>query len=106
MWGTGFGDDRRSTLAECAELVAAERTGCEMICVAMFDEVDEGMAIFRRASSPPVGDGVRFIGCGGLPSDLSLRLTGAGGRLLRGQIPISEDLPQLPGSRLEVVQTC
>ena len=35
--------------------------------------------------------------CGyeGLPSDFYLRLTGAGGKLLRGEIPLTDKLPAL-----------
>jgi len=50
--------------------------------VAMFDEVDEGTAIFKVTNDPPVG---RFVTLEGLPSDFYLRLTGLGGRMLRGE---------------------
>ena len=51
-----------------SQMVAAKRAGCKMIYVAMFDEVDEGTAIFKVTDSPPVGEGVRFLGLEGLPS--------------------------------------
>ena len=73
--------------------LAAKRAGCEMLYVAMFDEVDEGTAIFKCSDSPPAGEGARFLSMEGLPSDFYLRLTGAGGRLLRGEIPLTEALP-------------
>ena len=52
----------------------------------MFDEIDEGTAIFKCSNEPPVGDGVHFLDYEGLPSDHYLRLTGEGGKLLRGEL--------------------
>ncbi len=71
-------------------MVAAKKLGCKMIYVAMFDEVDEGTAIFKCTDSPPVGSGVKFLGYEGLPSDYYLRLVGEAGRLLRNEVPLSE----------------
>lgn len=79
-----------------SQIVAAKRAGCEMIYVAMFDEVDEGTAIFKCANNPPAGEKIRFIGYEGLPSDHYLWLTGQGGRMLRGEIPINEKAPVKP----------
>ena len=76
-----------------SQFAAAKRIGCEMIYVAMFDEVDEGTAIFKCTNEPPVGEGVSFLDYEGLPSDFYLRLTGEGGRLLRGEIPLSDQVP-------------
>jgi hypothetical protein len=76
-----------------AQIAAAKRAGCEMLYVAMFDEVDEGTAIFKCTNDAPVGEGVNFLGLEGLPSDFYLRLTGLGGRLLRGELPLSKTLP-------------
>lgn len=78
-----------------SQMVAAKRAGAEMIYVAMFDEVDEGTAIFKCTNDPPVGEGVAFLTYEGLPSDYYLRLTGAGAKMLRGEIPVSDDLPSL-----------
>ncbi len=64
---------------------AAKEIGCEMIYVAMFDEVDEGTAIFKCSNNPPTGEGAAFLEHEGLPSDHYLRLTGKIGRLLRGE---------------------
>lgn len=77
-----------------AQLVAAKSAGCEMIYVAMFDEVDEGTAIFKCTNQVPVGDGVSFLDYKGLPSDHYLRLTGFGGKMLRGEIPMSAAIPK------------
>jgi len=76
-----------------SQMVAAKRSGAGMIYVAMFDEVDEGTAIFKCANEVPVGEGVSFLGYEGLPADHYLRLTGMGGKMLREEIPITEEPP-------------
>lgn len=64
--------------------IAAKST---MLYVAMFDEMDEGTAIFKCTDRLPVNTGeFRFLSYEGLPSDHYLWLTGQAGRLLRGQI--------------------
>jgi hypothetical protein len=60
----------------------------------MFDEVDEGTAIFKVTSSPPRQ--AHFVGYDGLPSDWYLRLAGDGARMLRKQRPLSEEIPIRP----------
>jgi hypothetical protein len=81
-----------------SQMIAAKRSGCEMIYVAMFDEVDEGTAIFKCTNTPPVGN---FSDNEGVPSDFYLRLTGAGGRMLRGEIPLTEALPKSVAGHLK-----
>lgn len=76
-----------------SQFVAAKRAGATMIYVAMFDEVDEGTAIFKCTNDTPAGDGVRFLTYEGLPSDFYLRLTGHGAKMLRGELPITEKVP-------------
>jgi hypothetical protein len=78
-----------------SQFVAAKRSGASMIYVAMFDEVDEGTAIFKCTNDLPVGEGVKFLTYDGLPSDHYLKLTGAGGRLLRGELPMADAMPSL-----------
>ena len=63
-----------------------------MLYQAMFDEMDEGTAIFKCTNDPPVGES-RFVTEEGLPSDHYLWLTGQGGKLLRGEIPPSDKIP-------------
>mgnify|MGYP006969368937 CR=1 FL=1 len=75
-----------------SQFTAAKTAGATMIYVAMFDEVDEGTAIFKCTNEPPAGD-EPFLTYEGLPSDHYLWLTGQGGRLLRGEIPMSETSP-------------
>ena len=69
-----------------SQIVAAKNAGCEMIYVAMFDEVDEATAIFKCTNRPPTGNGGKFIDYEGLPSDHYLKLTGKAARLLRGEL--------------------
>ena len=73
---------------------AAARGGAEMLYVAMFDEVDEGTAIFKCATHPPTpGSPSRFVGFEeGVPNDHYLWLTGKGGQLIRGEIPSEPEL--------------
>ena len=66
--------------------------GCEMLYYAMFDEIDEGTAIFKIENNPPVGESI-FVGNEGLPSDHYLWLAGMGGKMLRKEIPFTIGLP-------------
>ncbi len=76
-----------------SQAVGAKRAGAEGAYVAMFDEVDEGTAIFKCIDPPTPELAKRFVGLEGLPSDHYLRLTGEIGRLLRGERPASDDPP-------------
>jgi hypothetical protein len=76
------------------QYVQAKKAGATMIYQAMFDEIDEGTAIFKCTNSPPVGES-RFVTYEGLPSDHYLWLTGMGARLLRGEIKPTEAMPPL-----------
>ncbi len=62
-----------------------------MLYVAMFDEMDEGTAIFKCANDLPAG--VRLCDYEGLPTDHYLWLTGEAGKMLRGEIPFSKQIP-------------
>ena len=75
--------------------------GCSMVMGAMFDEMDEGTAMFKLA--PTARDAPadpRFVTLDedgiALPSDWYLRLAGAGTRMLRGEIPLSPEIPIKP----------
>ncbi len=76
-----------------SQIAAAKRAGADMLYVAMFDEVDEGTAIFKVTNNPPVGEGVQFVTYEGLPSDHYLRLTGLAGKVIRGEQPASDEIP-------------
>jgi hypothetical protein len=62
-----------------------------MLYVAMFDEMDEGTAIFKCSNNPPAG--VSLCDYEGLPTDYYLWLTGEAGKMLRGEIPFSSQMP-------------
>ncbi|MBN2063669.1 MAG: hypothetical protein JW745_02620 [Sedimentisphaerales bacterium] len=67
--------------------LAINQARSKMLYVAMFDEVDEGTAIFKCTNQPPTGNSP-FCTYEGLPSDHYLRLTGQIGKMLRGEIPV------------------
>jgi hypothetical protein len=70
-----------------SQFVAAKAAGAEMLYVAMFDEVDEGTAIFKCTNDVPDGAPNEFVNYEGLPSDFYLKLTGRGTRFFRGEEP-------------------
>ena len=70
------------------------KLGADSVYVAMFDEVDEGTAIFKVTSSPPLQG--HFIGYEGLPTDWYLRLVGEGARWLREKRPVPALIPIIP----------
>lgn len=83
------------------QMYNAVDAGCDMMYVAMYDEVDEGTAIFKLAENagqtPTTGRFVTLdIDGFHVPSDWYLRLTGAGTRMLRGEIPVSSSIPIEP----------
>jgi hypothetical protein len=65
----------------------AKNSNVAMLYVAMFDEVDEGTAIFKCVNDVPVGEKSRFVTFEGLPSDFYLRMVGNGTRLIHGETP-------------------
>ncbi len=75
------------------QAVEAKRAGAEMIYVAMFDEVDEGTAIFKGSNHPPVGES-GFITYEGLPPDHYLWLTGEIGKMLRRSGEVDPTMPK------------
>jgi hypothetical protein len=77
------------------QFVAAKKSGASGIYVAMFDELDEGTAIFKCTSDVPTGES-RFVAFEGLPSDHYLWLTGMGRKMLAGEVPIADALPIRP----------
>lgn len=68
--------------------------GADSVCVAMFDEVDEGTAIFKVSNAPPVQG--HFVSYEGYPTDWYLRLVGEATRLLRARQPVPELIPLKP----------
>lgn len=82
-----------------SQLVNAKESGAKTVYVAMFDEMDEGTAIFKCTNDPPVGES-KFLTLEGLPSDHYLWLAGIGGKLMRGAIKVTDAPPErIPESR-------
>lgn len=79
-----------------AQALAAKRAGCQMLYVAMFDELDEGTAIFKTDNHPPIGAS-RFLAEPALPSDHYLWLTGEIAKLLRGETVAGTGMPKRMG---------
>lgn len=73
-----------------SQAVAARAAGARTLYVAMFDEIDEGTAIMKCGGPRPVGN---FVDLSDAPTDHYLWLSGQAGRMLRGEIPASSDLP-------------
>ncbi len=80
------------------QISAATQSRCNMVYVAMFDEVDESTAIFKAATTQAgVPDQGQFLSLDAdgqsVPSDWYLRLAGAGAKITSGQCPQSANLP-------------
>lgn len=76
------------------QFAAAGDLGIDMVYVAMFDEVDEGTAIFKVSNTPPTQ--AHFATLDGLPSDFYLRLTAEGAKVIRGEKKAETKLPIEP----------
>jgi len=79
----------------------AVRSGCTMIYGAMYDEVDEGTAMYKlvptAAQLPAQGTFVALTADGyNLGSDWYLRLADQAGRMLRSEIPVTGIIPITP----------
>lgn len=73
--------------------------GVRTVFVGMFDEVDEGTAIYKVSNEIP--EGKYFATYEGLPSDYYLKLTGAATKMIRGDAPLSEAIPDTLPSPVE-----
>lgn len=76
------------------QFAAAKSLDIDMAQVAMFDEVDEGTAIFKICNDPPRQ--AHFVTYGRLPGDWYLRLTGEGTSLLQGKRALTRGIPIKP----------
>lgn len=91
------------------QIARAKQSGAEMMYVAMFDELDEGTAIFKCANtkdvpvyataSDPQG---RFLGIDDeLPTDYYLFLSGSAGKWLKGEGEYGDQKPDYVSSIAE-----
>jgi len=74
------------------QVVASMEAGAEMLYVAMFDEIDEGTAIYKVTNNPPVGKSA-FVTYEGQPSDFYLKLVDEAGKWMHGKKGYSAELP-------------
>jgi hypothetical protein len=81
------------------QISTAINVGASMLYVAMFDEVNEGTAIFKCTDNPPVSNIAKFIDLDGQPSDYYLWLTGKAAQMLRNEIPLQLTLPVYPAKK-------
>lgn len=85
----------------------AKAAGASMLKIAMYDEVDEGTAMFklasRRTDAPEQGYWLTLDADGeNLPSDWYLRLAGEVTRMFKGERPVDSVMPSNPGGPLSV----
>jgi hypothetical protein len=73
---------------------AVANLGVDMCYVGMFDEVDEGTAIFKVSNTPP--EQGYFVTYEGQPADWYLRLTAEGSKVISGERPNSRNIPISP----------
>jgi len=79
------------------QIAGAKLSGAEALYVAMFDEVDEGTAIFKtkKEGELPLNAGGKFVGTEQeLQSDYYLWLTGEGTRWFHGEKGYGLDKPE------------
>lgn len=76
------------------QIYTALNAGADKLYVAMFDEVNEGTAIFKCTDNPPVSSIAKFIGMDGLPSDHYLWLTGEAAKMLRNEKSLLFEMPK------------
>jgi glycoprotein endo-alpha-1,2-mannosidase len=75
------------------QLSGAIETGAKMIYVAMFDEIDEGTAIFKCAKEVPVGASKFVPYEKEIPSDHYMWLAGQAAGMLKKEIPFQTTMP-------------
>ena len=103
-WGNMKGQDHNSFIPRnkgsflWKQLMGAIRAGAEMIYVAMFDEVDEGTAIFKCAKKVPVGESIFIPVEEEVESDHYLKLVGEAGKILRKEKAMAFDTSLNPSA--------
>lgn len=77
------------------------QTGCQMLYVAMFDELDEGTAIMKVTQDPPVGR-IQFANEKTTPNDRYLWLAGFARKMYRGEIKLNG--PEMPDRKNSTIK--
>jgi hypothetical protein len=75
------------------QITGALQSGAGMLYIAMFDEVDEGTAIFKVSKDPPTGESNFVSFEKEIPEDYYLYLTGLAAKMLRKQMPLQVNTP-------------
>jgi hypothetical protein len=73
------------------QLATFKEIGVRTLFIGMFDEVNEGTAIYKVANDIPVGK--YFVTPEGLPTDYYLKLTSAATQMFHGTAPLSKSIP-------------
>ncbi|HUR45050.1 MAG TPA: glycoside hydrolase family 71/99-like protein, partial [Candidatus Saccharimonadales bacterium] len=78
-----------------SQFATYHKAGAQAFYIAMFDEMDEGTAIFKVRNDPPVGNSP-FLAEPEVPGDHYLWLTGQAGRMLRSEkvLKVGEEMPK------------
>ena len=77
------------------QIAGAIESGAEMLYIAMFDEIDEGTAIFKCSHVVPEGGESIFVPYEKeIPTDHYLWLSGMASKMLREEIPFSNTIPE------------
>lgn len=76
-----------------SQAAAVAQSGIDMVYIAMFDEIDEGTAIFKLSENPPVGESP-FVPLEAVPADHYLWLSGQIGKMLRKEFPVTPEMPK------------
>ena len=76
------------------QFYAVKNLGLDWVFVGMFDEVDEGTAIFKVSNTPPTQG--YFVTYDGYPTDWYMRLTAEGTKVLTGESPNTPNIPISP----------
>ena len=76
------------------QLAGAVNSGAEMLYVCMFDEIDEGTAIYKLTSNPPVGESPFVPRESTIPSDHYMWLCGQAAKALKNGTKLPEEMPR------------
>jgi hypothetical protein len=76
------------------QLAGAVNSGAEMLYVCMFDEIDEGTAIFKLSANPPIGKSPFVAREASVPSDHYMWLCGLASEALKKKAPLPVEMPR------------